>query len=152
VATTASPDNFDYCASLGATRLIDYHTEDWTTAFAPGFLDVVFDTVGQAGTAASALQILSKRGGRFVTIAGGLAKVVPSGTTQSQFINSDTNLQSAPELEALYNIADAGFLKMPSVSVYGLDQVAEAFATSSAGHVVGKLVISVKNVTSNFDF
>jgi NADPH:quinone reductase-like Zn-dependent oxidoreductase len=45
VATTASPDNFDYCASIGATRLIDYHNEDWTTAFANGYLDVVFDTV-----------------------------------------------------------------------------------------------------------
>lgn len=153
VATTASPANFDYCASLGATTLIDYHTVDWAdgATFPPGFLDVVLDTVGEAGTAAKALSLLSPHGGRFVTIAGALAPgpgAAPPGTSQFQFINSDTNLASAPELEALAAVASAGGLRMPSVAVYGLDQVAEAFATSAAGHVVGKLVVSVKNDTA----
>jgi NADPH:quinone reductase-like Zn-dependent oxidoreductase len=150
IATTTSSANFDYCASLGATQLIDYHTENWQDVFEEGYLDVIFDTVGDAGTAADALALLSKSGGRFVTIAGALAPSfqVPAGTTQAQFINSDTNLVSAPLLSSLKDIVDAGGLKMPSVSVYGLDQVSEAFATSAAGHVVGKLVISVTNDTS----
>jgi len=149
VATTTSSGNFDYCSSLGATQLIDYHTTDWQDVFQEGDLDIIFDTVGSAGTAADALALLSKSGGRFVTIAGALAPSwqVPAGTTQNNFINSDTNLASAPQLSALKDIVDAGGLAMPSISVYGLDQTSEAFATSKAGHVVGKLVISITNDT-----
>lgn len=150
VATTTSSDNFDYCESLGATQLIDYHTTDWQDVFNEGDLDIIFDTVGSAGTAKDALALLSKSGGRFITIAGTLVPSfqVPAGTTQNNFINSDTNLDSAAQLEALKDIVDTGGLRMPSVSVYGLDQVSEAFATSAGGHVVGKLVISITNDTS----
>jgi len=152
IAATASPDNFGYCASLGATALIDYHSQNWMVAgevFEAGFLDVIYDTVGEVGSAAAALALLSKHGGRFVTIAGSLVPSfdVPPGTTQAQFINSDTNLESARELQALKVAVEAQALAMPSVSVYTLDQVPEAFLTSAAGHVVGKLVISISNGT-----
>ena len=112
---------------------------------------MIFDTVGEAETAERALALLSPHGGRFVTIAGALAAdnfTVPAGTTQARFINSDTNLASAREMAALSELVVAGALAMPSVSVYGIDQLAEAFDTSAAGHVVGKLVVSVKNLTA----
>ena len=51
-------------------------------------------------------------------------------------------------MEALSELVVEGKLVMPSLSVYGLDQTAEAFATSAGGHVVGKLVISVSNDTA----
>lgn len=149
IATTTSSGNFDYCSSLGATQLIDYHAEKWQDIFEEGYLDVIFDTVGEAGTAKDALNLLSKSGGRFVTIAGALVPSweVPAGTTQANFINSDTNLVSAPLLSSLTDIVTAGALTMHSVSIYSLDQVEEAFATSAGGHVVGKLVVSVTNDT-----
>ena len=42
----------------------------------------------------------------------------------------------------------AAGLPKPDVAIYALEHVDDAFATSAAGHVVGKLVISVSNDTS----
>ena len=132
--------------------MIDYHTTDWGEAFSAGVVDVVLDTVGEEGTAEKAFSILSTHGGHLVTIADFtdvvLPSAVPAGMTFNSFINSDTNLRSAPEMEAISTLVREGALSMPSVSVYGLDQTAEAFATSAAGHVVGKLVVSVANFTA----
>lgn len=58
-------------------------------------------------------------------------KIAHSATTtahptllfQANFINSDTNLESSLELEALKAVVEQGALAMPSISVYGLDQV-----------------------------
>src|SRR5258708_2212884 len=44
VVTTASARNHDYVRKLGADRVIDYNTQDFTKAAGP--CDVVFDTVG----------------------------------------------------------------------------------------------------------
>ena len=38
-------------------------------------------------------------------------------------------------------------LPLPDTAIYGLEHVDDAFATSAAGHVVGKLVISIANFT-----
>ena len=150
VAATASPDNFEYCEELGADLMIDYHTTEWSEVFSPGEIDVIYDTVGEPGTAEKAFSILSRHGGHFVTIAdfSDVVVDVPAGVTFSKFINSDTNLVSAPEMQGLSAMYEAGQLRMPSVAVYGLSQTAEAFATSAEGHVVGKLVISISNETS----
>ena len=71
VITTASPDNHDYVRSLGADRVIDYHSEDFTRTVSD--CDVVFDTVGGEVQVRS-YEVL-KPGGRLVWIAparGGL--------------------------------------------------------------------------------
>jgi len=47
-------------------------------------------------------------GGYFVTIAGALAPQPKPGVKQASFINSDTNLASAPLLESLTDIANNG--------------------------------------------
>ena len=65
VITTASAANHDYCRTLGATRVIDYNTEDFTKAVAG--CDVVFDTVGGEVQVRS-YEVL-KPGGRLVWIA-----------------------------------------------------------------------------------
>ena len=110
---------------------------------------MIIDTVGEAGTPGYAFSVLSTHGGHGVSIADFEDPgAVPAGMTWSSFINSDTNLVSARELEAINELVVAGQLKMPGLSVYGLSQTAEAFETSAGGHVVGKLVISVNNDTS----
>ena len=153
IAATASPDNFAYCEGLGADLMIDYHTEDWSSVFSPGEVDVIYDTVGEAGTPEKAFSILSRHGGHLVTIADFsdvvLPGTVPPGVTYASFINSDTNTVSAREMDTLSGLVQAGQLRMPSISVYGLDQTAEAFEASAAGHVVGKLVVSVSNATNS---
>ena len=117
IAATASPDNFAYCEALGATEMIDYHTTDWGEAFSAGEVDVVLDTVGEEGTAEKAFSILSTHGGHLVTIADFtdvvLPSAVPAGMTFNSFINSDTNLRSAPEMEAISTLVREGLYRCP---------------------------------------
>jgi|EP00908_Phaeocystis_cordata_P000396 NADPH:quinone reductase-like Zn-dependent oxidoreductase len=61
--TTTSKDNFDYCRGLGATRLIDYQSTNWWDVLPKDSVDVVYDTVGQAGTGDRAMAVL-RSGGR----------------------------------------------------------------------------------------
>ncbi|UIF29357.1 NADP-dependent oxidoreductase [Levilactobacillus brevis] len=66
VATTTSPQNFALVRSLGADRVIDYHTEDFTTVLTD--YDAVFDTLG-GQSLAQAFSVV-KRGGQVVSISG----------------------------------------------------------------------------------
>ena len=146
VLTTTSAANFDYCRSLGADVLIDYHTQDWwdPAVVADASVDVVYDTVGQEGTGARAVQKL-RPGGAYVTITGALATPpLPPNVTQAFFINSDTNLASAPLLDELAMLVSQRKLVAPRVdSVFPLSNVSGGFERSRTGHVVGKVVISV---------
>ena len=58
------------------------------------------------------------------------------------FINSDTNLASAPLLEELNQLN----VRMPKLdSTFALADVARAFARSETGHAVGKISIKVRD-------
>ena len=100
-------------------------------------------TRGFSGTGSRAMAKL-KPGGHYVTITGALAPRVRAGRHQAMFINSDTNLASAPLLEALRDLAAAGHLRMPRLQTFGLDAVADGFKASEGGHVVGKVSIQVR--------
>ena len=61
------------------------------------------------------------------------------------FINSDTNLASAPLMETLSELVSAGKLRMPHLDgPFGLAQVASGFKRSESGHVVGKVSVVVE--------
>lgn len=145
VITTTSAANFDYCRSLGADQLIDYKTQNWWQVLASNSVDVVYDTVGEAGTGDNAMDKI-RPGGYYVTIAGALASHPKPGVNQSSFINSDTNLSNLAEMEALRVLIEADKLRMKRIDgVFPLDQVSQAFNVSRGGHVVGKLVVSIFN-------
>ena len=145
VTTTTSAANTAYVTALGADRVIDYHAHDWwdKDVIADDSVDVVYDTVGQQGTGARAMTKL-KPGGYYVTITGALAPSVRPGRHQVMFINSDTNLASAPLMDDLSAIAASGKLRMPNVQSFGLSEVDKGFAASRGGHVVGKVGIRVR--------
>eukprot|EP00947_MAST-08B_sp_MAST-8B-sp1_P004462 g4462.t1 len=147
IITTTSAANAAYCKSLGATRVIDYHSDDWwnDAVIADGSIDVIYDTVGQAGTGDRAMQKLRAPGGKYVTITGQLASAAKEGTTQAMFINSDSNLNSSMLLDELTGFAEAGKLGMPSVQQsFSLQEIADGFRVSEGGHVVGKLHVATR--------
>ena len=97
--------------------------------------------VGQAGTGDRAMAKL-RTGGAYVTICGAMASHVKPGCTQHEFINSDTNLDSYKLLDELTALANKGGLRMPSIPAsFPTSKVAEAFALSKTGHVVGKILV-----------
>jgi len=147
VTVTTSLDNFDYCKSLGADQLIDYKSQDWWTILQDNTMDIIYDTVGQPGTADYAMRVL-KSNGYFVTIAGALTQHPLKNITQSFFINSDTNIINYNQLDSLKELVESNKLRMTKISGnYSLENVAEGFNQSESGHTVGKISIVIDNST-----
>lgn len=151
VITTCSSKNTLYCKGLGADLVIDYATTNWWELLSSNSVDIVYDTVGQPGTGNYAMDKI-RPGGFYVTITGALATKVKPGVTQNMFINSDTNLDNLKELNALKSLVESELLRMHHIDgIYTLPTIGQAFNVSRAGHVVGKLVISVGNNSAGYE-
>eukprot|EP00035_Acanthoeca_spectabilis_P033897 m.25971 g.25971 ORF g.25971 m.25971 type:complete len:1077 (+) comp6262_c0_seq1:117-3347(+) len=144
VITTTSADNFDFVRSLGATKVFDYRTQDWAKELGPNSVDVVYDTVGETGTADKAMTTL-RSNGWFVTIAGALADKVPP-TLHQAFIHHW--MKNVTALDRIAALISAGKLKAHIQSTFALDQIPAAFAASTSGQVVGKLAINTTALRS----
>ncbi|MEV1080331.1 NADP-dependent oxidoreductase [Streptomyces sp. NPDC050211] len=135
VIGTAGPANQAYLTSLGATATVyGEGLVERVRELAPDGVDAVFDLAGKGALEDS----ISLRGGteRIVTIADFRARQL--GITFAQ-----GPAQAAPErLAALAQDAAAGKL-VTTVTSYPLDQAATAQQVSDAGHVRGKLVLTV---------
>lgn len=142
VITTTSASNEDYARQLGADHVIDYEAENWWEVLPAGSLDVIYDTVGQDGTGDRAVHLL-KPGGHYVTIVGTLPSRPRADVSSNMFVNSATNLNSAPLLDALASLVESEKLRMRHLSVYKLGAIADAFNQSATGHVRGKVVVDV---------
>jgi len=142
IITTTSVANEPYVLRLGADRVIDYRSQNWWEVLSNGTVDVVYDTVGEAGTGDRAMSLM-RRGGYFVTIAGALPQKPRADIRSSTFINSATNLQNFQLLDELRDLVDAGHLRMPEIQTFELADILAAFDVSAAHHVRGKLVIQM---------
>ena len=138
VITTASARNHDYVRGLGADRVIDYNTEDFTKTVS-GF-DVVFDTVGGEVQARS-YEVL-KPGGRLVWIAP-----APSGFQPDRRdveVLRPRVARDRAHLERMKELLAAGAVSPPAITRYKLDEAAEAHRVSEGRHLRGKLVLMVR--------
>jgi NADPH:quinone reductase-like Zn-dependent oxidoreductase len=138
VITTASARNHDYVRRLGADRVIDYNTEDFTKVVAD--CDVVFDTVG--GDVQLRSYAVLKPGGRLVWIAA-----APEG---SQPPRSDVKVlrpgvaRDRKHLERILELLAAAAVWPPNIVRYRLTDAAEAHRVSESRHLQGKLVFEVR--------
>ncbi|WP_327581536.1 NADP-dependent oxidoreductase [Nonomuraea sp. NBC_00507] len=135
VIGTAGPGNQDYLASLGATATVyGEGLVERVRALAPDGVDAVFDLAGKGALEDS----ITLRGGtdRIVTIADFRAQQL--GITFS----SGPAETSSDRLAALAQDAAIGKV-VTTVTTYPLDQAATAQRVSDAGHVRGKLVLTV---------
>ncbi len=138
VITTASARNHDYVRGLGADRVIDYNTEDFTKTVSG--VDVVFDTVG-GDVQVRSYEVL-KPGGRLVWIAA-----APSGFQPSR---KDVEVlrprvaRDRAHLERMKELLAAGAVSPPSITRYPLKDAAEAHRVSEGRHLQGKLVLMVR--------
>jgi len=135
VIATAGTANQDYLTSLGATATVyGEGLVERVRALAPDGVDAVFDLAGKGVLEDS----ITLRGGteRIVTIADFGARQL--GITFSQ----GSPQRSAVRLAAMAQDAAAGKL-VTTVTAYPLDQAATAQQVSDAGHVRGKLVLTV---------
>jgi NADPH:quinone reductase-like Zn-dependent oxidoreductase len=138
VITTASARNHDYVRRLGADRVIDYNTQDFTTVVAG--CDVVFDTVG-GDVQARSYDVL-KPGGRLVWIAPAPAGFQPT-RKDVQTLRPGVARDRA-HLERMLTLLDAGAVSPPVITRYKLSDAAEAHRVSEGRHLQGKLVLEVR--------
>jgi NADPH:quinone reductase-like Zn-dependent oxidoreductase len=135
VIATAGPANQDYLTSLGATAtLYGEGLVERVRALAPDGVDAVFDLAGKGALEDS----ITLRGGteRIVTISDFRAHQL--GITFS----SSPRERSAAGLAALAQDAATGKV-VTTVTAYPLAEAATAQQVSDAGHVRGKLVLTV---------
>ncbi|MBB5781707.1 NADP-dependent oxidoreductase [Nonomuraea jabiensis] len=135
VIGTAGPGNQEYLASLGATATVyGEGLVERVRALAPDGVDAVFDLAGKGALEDS----ITLRGGtdRIVTIADFRAQQL--GVTFSR----GPSEASSDRLAALAQDAATGKV-VTTVTAYPLDQAATAQQVSDAGHVRGKLVLTV---------
>jgi NADPH:quinone reductase-like Zn-dependent oxidoreductase len=123
VFTTASAVNRDYCLALGATQVIDYSKQDFTTAIPP--CDVVLDTLG--GEAHRRSMKMLKPGGVLVALD---VRVVTAQVRPTR-----------ARLEQLFRWATSGVLRPQVTHSYKPEEASKAYAISESGHARGKMVI-----------
>lgn len=138
VMTTASAGNHAYVRGLGADRVIDYNTEDFTKIGA--ICDVVFDTVG--GNVRAGCYDVLKPGGRLAWIAPAPEGFVPP-RTDVQTLRPNVTRDRA-HLERMLALLDAGAVRSPEMVRYKLADAAEAHRVSEGRHLRGKLVFDVR--------
>lgn len=134
VHATASASNGDYCLSLGAARVIDYHKENFLN-FAP--YDVVLDTLG-GETHVRSMKAL-KMGGMLVALAAApIPKVPPPADVKVVM----AQIQATRErLAKIFQWAASGILRPQVTRRFSLEDGKAAYAASEAGHGRGKIVL-----------
>jgi NADPH:quinone reductase-like Zn-dependent oxidoreductase len=120
VTGVCSGANLDLVRSLGADRVVDYTSDDFTAS--GEVYDLVFDAVGKTSAARSRRSV--KRDGVFLSVNGS-ADVLPE------------------DLDYLRGIIDEGRMTTVIDRCYPLEQIAEAHRYVEAGHKRGNVVITV---------
>jgi len=134
VHATASASNGDYCLSLGATRVIDYHKENFLN-FAP--YDVVLDTLGGEIHVRSMKAL--KTGGTLVALA---AAPIPANPAPADIrVVMAQILPTRARLEKIFQWAASGVLRPQVTRRFRLEDGKAAYAASESGHGRGKIVL-----------
>jgi NADPH:quinone reductase-like Zn-dependent oxidoreductase len=138
VIGTASASNLSYLRTLGADETIDYTTVRFEDAVRG--VDVVLDTVG--GDTLERSWRVVRRGGVIVTTAGEISeeRATEYGVRGVSFIVKPSRQQ----LTTIQELIDHGVIRPVVSAVFPLARAREAFERGLAGHMRGKLALSVQ--------
>jgi NADPH:quinone reductase-like Zn-dependent oxidoreductase len=137
VIGTGSSRNREFVLELGADEYVDYTAED--VAEAVSEVDVAFDTVGGATT--ETLLATVREQGVLVVIAG----APPEAQAAERGVRAELLVMS-PNPQQLAQIAELVASAAVDVEIaarFPLDEVATAHELSEAGHVRGKLILTL---------
>jgi NADPH:quinone reductase-like Zn-dependent oxidoreductase len=137
VIGTGSTRNREFVLGLGADEYVDYTQQEVSEAVSG--VDVVFDTVGGAGTE-SLLPVL-REGGILVTIAG----APPEAAARERGVRAELLIMS-PSMDQLARIGDLvaeGTVRVEIAELLPLAEIRRAHELSESGHVRGKIVLTL---------
>lgn len=151
VVTSTSSANVDFVKRLGADLVVDYTQDDIFEVLPDNSVDIVYDNYGAEGTADKAMHTI-RSGGMYLLMPHGecffsnsqeppcLSATPKEGVTQVNYAVSGIPLEGLDELGALF---DQFKLKPAVEKVFSLEDIISAYNTSHAGHVVGKIAVSM---------
>jgi len=141
VITTCGTSHVDFCTSMGADQVIDYHEADFHAVIPVRSVDIVYDCVGQPGTGDLAYDLL-RDGGAYVTLLDSLASDATAASRpsvkQQTFLTDSSDYR---QLDILKGLVEGGKLTPIISSTYQVSDFASAFAESMSHHATGKIVV-----------
>jgi len=146
VAAVCSTGNVDMVRSIGADRVIDYTSEDFTQT--AQLYDLILDNVGNRSF--SDIKRILGPNGTYLLNAYSPALMLKlilqskNSKTRGQTMRSSDVLKSnQSDLEFLKELLEAGHIVSVIDRVYPLREVAEAIRYLEGGHARGKVVITL---------
>ena len=142
VTGVCSTSNLEMVKSLGADKVIDYKTTDFTKN--GEIYDVIFDTVGKSSFSGS-MQSLKEKG-FYILAAGGVSTMLRgawASMTSSKKVVSGVMSETAEDLILFKALIEEGTIKAVIDKTYPLKGIAEAHAYVEKGHKKGNVVIVV---------
>ncbi len=141
VTAVCGAENFDLIKSLGADKLIDYKTEDFTKD--SGQYDYVFDAVGKTGFF-QCRRLLKKKG--FYSSSGGLGNILlamlnPLMGGRKIYFRPPKDI--AGELNFIKGLVEKGVFKPVIDRKYPLEKIAEAYQYVASGQKLGNVIITM---------
>lgn len=142
VTGVCSTTNIELVKSLGADRVVDYTTEDFSSIGET--YDVIFEAVDKSSFSACMKSL--KKDGTYINITVPL----PSAhmlwtklTTGKKIILSQNSPETPEALNFLKDLVEAGKLKVVIDRYYAFKEIVEAHSYVEKGHKKGNVVITV---------
>jgi NADPH:quinone reductase-like Zn-dependent oxidoreductase len=142
VTGVCSTTNMEMVKTLGADKVIDYTTNDFTKSGET--YDVIFDTVGKSSFS-GCIRSLKKKGILLLASAG-LSQMFQglwTSMTSGRKVISGIISEKAEDIVFLKMLIEGGQLKSVIDRSYPLEQIAEAHRYVEKGHKKGNVVITV---------
>jgi len=142
VTGVCSTSNLEMVKSLGATKVIDYTKEDFTTNGET--YDVIFETVNKLSFSKSIMSL--KKYGVLILGAAGISKMLQGlwhSITSSSKVLSGVMSESAEDIIFLKELIEQGHYKPVVDKTYCLEQMVEAHRYAEQGHKKGNVAIIV---------
>jgi NADPH:quinone reductase-like Zn-dependent oxidoreductase len=144
VTGVCSTTNLELVKSLGADKVIDYTTENFTENGQT--YDLICETVGKTSFRACKNSLKPK--GIYLAVAGGLKEAVQmlwTGVIGGKKVLMGPALGSREDLTFLKELIEAGKIKPVIDRRYPLEQTVEAHRYVDQGHKKGNVVITVEH-------
>lgn len=138
-----STDKLDLMRSLGAGRVIDYTTEDYTKR--EEMYDLIIDVVGKRGVV-QRLKLLKPGGDYFLAYAGlsHLLLGMWTSITSRKRLRIEASSQNKADLVFLKELLEAGKIRSVIDRSYPLEQAADAHRYAESGRKQGNVAITIR--------
>ena len=142
VTGVCSATNVELVKNLGADKVIDYLSSDWTNCNEK--FDVFFDVVGKHNES-KAISMIKPQGRYIHTVATPLAEIIIKLkllTTKIKFIGGSFKA-SCEQMTYIKQLAEEGFIKPVIDRYYKFDEIAIAHEYVDRGHKKGNVTIRI---------